>query len=417
MGNYLLITQKNSNNNLKNDDKISTKINENNLENHITGIIKPIPFNRLQKYLKKTGAICLIINTNDDNKINRTGTGFFCELKIKGQKIKGLFTNNHVLNQNDIQIGKKINFNIKDIEKDINIEKSIQITKERLTLTNIELDYTFIQIFNNEPYNNFFKIDKGINSENPFKEYESDDFCIIQYSNNELSYCEGKLKKIENNYLFYSIATDKGSSGSPLIVYSRNLNVIGIHYMGGEELNRGIYFKYILDDINTRINDMNFDNINKEINNKNLNNINKKINDMNLDNVNKTKINDENKDNQTINKEQLKNFKNKCKFITKNVTNMSNMFFGCSSLKSINLSNLDTNNVKDMSGMFSGCSSLTSLNLSNFDTNNVTNMNNMFYNCSSLTSINLNNFDANNVTNKIVDEIPKSCKINENDKN
>ena len=137
--------------------------------------------------------------------------------------------------------------------------------------------------------------------------------------------------------------------------------------MGGEKLNKGIYFKYILDDINSR------------------------INDMNLDNVNKTKINDENKDNQTINNEQLKNFKNKSKFITNNVTNMSNMFFGCSSLKSINLSNFDTNNVKDMSGMFSGCSSLTSLNL--------------------------NNFDANNITNKIVDEIPKSCKINENDKN
>ena len=109
---------------------------------------------------------------------------------------------------------------------------------------------------------------------------------------------------------------------------------------------------------------------------------------MNLDNVNKTKMNDENKDNQTINKEQLKNFKNKCKFITKNVTNMSNMFFGCSSLKSINLSNLDTNNVKDMSGMFSGCSSLTSLNLSNFNTNNVNDMSGMFSGCSSLTSLN-----------------------------
>ena len=79
--------------------------------------------------------------------------------------------------------------------------------------------------------------------------------------------------------------------------------------MGGEKLNKGIYFKYILDDINSR------------------------INDLNLDNVNKTKINDENKDNQTINNEQLKNFKNKSKFINNNVTNMSNMFFGCSSLK------------------------------------------------------------------------------------
>ena len=43
-------------------------------------------------------------------------------------------------------------------------------------------------------------------------------------------------------------------------------------------------------------------------------------------------------------------------------------------------------------------------------------MSGMFSGCSSLTSLNLNNFDANNITNKIVDEIPKSCKINENDK-
>ena len=67
--------------------------------------------------------------------------------------------------------------------------------------------------------------------------------------------------------------------------------------------------------------------------------------------------------------------------------------------------------------MFSYCSSLTSLNLNNFDTNNVKDMSGMFSGCSSLTSLNLNNFDANNITNKIVDEIPKSCKINENDKN
>ncbi len=38
------------------------------------------------------------------------------------------------------------------------------------------------------------------------------------------------------------------------------------------------------------------------------------------------------------------------------------MFLGCSSLTSLNLSNFNTNNVKEMSKMFSGCSSLTSLN-------------------------------------------------------
>ena len=51
-----------------------------------------------------------------------------------------------------------------------------------------------------------------------------------------------------------------------------------------------------------------------------------------------------------------------------------------------------------MGGMFYNCSSLTSLNLSNFNTNNVTNMGYMFFNCSSLTSLNLSNFNTNNVT-------------------
>ena len=40
-----------------------------------------------------------------------------------------------------------------------------------------------------------------------------------------------------------------------------------------------------------------------------------------------------------------------------------------------------------MSSMFASCPSLTSLDLSNFDTSNVTNMSEMFYNCSSLTTI------------------------------
>ena len=58
---------------------------------------------------------------------------------------------------------------------------------------------------------------------------------------------------------------------------------------------------------------------------------------------------------------------------------MSFMFYKCSSLTSLNLSNFNTNNVKDMMYMFYYCSSLTSLNLSNFNTNNVNNMFRMFY--------------------------------------
>ena len=58
---------------------------------------------------------------------------------------------------------------------------------------------------------------------------------------------------------------------------------------------------------------------------------------------------------------------------TKNVTNMSCMFGGCSNLAELKISNkFFTENVTDMSGMFLGCINLKFLDLSNFNTNNVT---------------------------------------------
>ena len=61
---------------------------------------------------------------------------------------------------------------------------------------------------------------------------------------------------------------------------------------------------------------------------------------------------------------------------------MSYMFYNCSSLKELDLSNFNTNNVTNMSYMFFGCSSLNELNLFNFNTNNVINISGMFGGCS-----------------------------------
>ena len=90
------------------------------------------------------------------------------------------------------------------------------------------------------------------------------------------------------------------------------------------------------------------------------------------------------------------NFNNN--FNTSKVTNMSWMFFNCTSLTSLDLSNFNTSNVTNMQGMFRGCSSLTTLDLSSFNTSNVTNMWQMFASCSSLTSLNLGNFNTSKVT-------------------
>ena len=76
----------------------------------------------------------------------------------------------------------------------------------------------------------------------------------------------------------------------------------------------------------------------------------------------------------------------------------SRAFYDCKSLKSIDLSGLDTSKVTSMDSMFRGCSSLASLDLSSLDTSSVTDMTGMFVNCSSLASLDLSGLDASHVT-------------------
>ena len=85
-------------------------------------------------------------------------------------------------------------------------------------------------------------------------------------------------------------------------------------------------------------------------------------------------------------------------FNTEKVTVMSHMFENCSSLTSLDVTHFNTANVRNMSYMFCSCSKLTSLDVTNFNTANVTNMSKMFSNCLSLTSLYLTNFNTEKVT-------------------
>lgn len=77
---------------------------------------------------------------------------------------------------------------------------------------------------------------------------------------------------------------------------------------------------------------------------------------------------------------------------TSNVTNMSNMFYRCSSLTTTSL--FDTSNVTDMMYMFAYCVALTNVPL--FDTSNVIKLQGMLCECTSLTLIPL--FDVTKAT-------------------
>jgi surface protein len=85
-------------------------------------------------------------------------------------------------------------------------------------------------------------------------------------------------------------------------------------------------------------------------------------------------------------------------FNTENVTDMGQMFHSCSSLTSLDVSGFNTSQVEAMDRMFVDCTNLTTLDVSHFDTQKVMSTGYMFYGCSGLTSLNLTNFDTQNNT-------------------
>ena len=153
----------------------------------------------MSKIRKKKSAFCKIFTEKG------CGTGFICEVKIKDKKIKFLFTNYHVINKDQIN---NIGSNILIFNNDE--EKIIEIKDNRFVYTSVNLDFTCIEIFENENFKNYLEIDKSINCENPLEEFKNDLLVIMQCPENEdVSYAEGKIKdfrkKIKELFILFQV--------------------------------------------------------------------------------------------------------------------------------------------------------------------------------------------------------------------
>ena len=87
----------------------------------------PVSLEGTKKILyQMENCICKIYCNN-----NSTGTGFFCKIRFQNNLLPVLITNNHVLNEKDIENNKIIKLTIKKKVKKIKIdntkEKNIQI--------------------------------------------------------------------------------------------------------------------------------------------------------------------------------------------------------------------------------------------------------------------------------------------------
>ena len=99
---------------------------------------------------------------------------------------------------------------------------------------------------------------------------------------------------------------------------------------------------------------------------------------------------------------------------TSNVTDMRALFEDCIKLTKLDVSSFNTSKVTDMKGMFAGYDgNIMSLDeikgLENFDTRQVKDMSYMFYNCANLTEINVSSFDTSNV--ELIEAMFRNCSV------
>jgi len=227
-------------------------------EGIIQGHGRPIAKEEIFDLFKMEKSMCKISFENNKGEKGK-GSGFFCE--IDNFPIKyALFTNNHVLNESNIEFGRIINFEC--LEKSLfssaynKIKKEIEITDKRLVFTNKKLDYTCIELFKSDGIIDFFKIDPNLykNNKNNLKD---NDIFILQYPNgSDLSFSYGKIKSLKNSKIKHNASTDDGSSGSPIIRRSKDNYIIGLHFGCFKKKNKeeykynlGTSFDSILDNI------------------------------------------------------------------------------------------------------------------------------------------------------------------------
>ena len=170
---------------------------------------------------KASKAICKITIRGNPNTY---ATGFF--MKISDTK-KYLITNYHVISENDIY---------KDIEIEIHNQKTM-----KLNLNNRKIEYfkkpkdiTMIEIkTSDEIYNDILFLDYDLNCLKGYEEYKDSIVFIIEHPNGDSAeYACGQIVNVNGNEFDHDISTEKGASGSPIILYTKNINriqVIGIH--------------------------------------------------------------------------------------------------------------------------------------------------------------------------------------------
>ena len=356
------------------------------------------------------------VKTND-KYIFKSGNGFFFQIPSKNYKF--FLTNNTILDQEFLDNEKKLILEDKNGKR---IELNISIN--RFKMTDEKLNFTIIEVLDEDNIQNFFELDEFINS----RDYKNEEIFTFDFPEGKsLQYLYGKCTG-KNNDQFTCSCGDLGGSA---IILKYNLKLIALHkgtYDQYSKISSAIPIKSIIEKMNFIKCIYNIDDskIGKEIDiiSKGYYSYSSLVDKMNMRIENeikpialKYKFYNPGKYSVyfIVKDEYLYNIRlsylflqcsclekiNFSLFNPKQIeieSDISSMFSGCSLLKEIDLSFLNNCKMTNVESFFCGCKSMETINFPSIDTSKVTDMTAMFHGCESLKELNLSSFNTSNVT-------------------
>ena len=217
-------------------------------EGLIKGAKEPVPIYKTD--LKEMGKCICKINGN------KIGTGFFCRINYLDYSIPVLITNNHVIDENFMELKNQLKVYINDESYIIGINKKNIIYSSEIN----KYDIIIIKLREGE-IKNFLEIDQNIFKFNSENLYLDEQIFILHFPNAgeaKVSYACG-IEKINDYDIKHKCNTEIGSSGGP-IFSAITKRIIGIHKgaISNRErktaYNIGTFLKFPLNDLNLGLN-------------------------------------------------------------------------------------------------------------------------------------------------------------------
>ena len=377
------------------------------------------------------------------NNNKKSEIGIFCLIKYKNKQLPVLVATYELINEKYLANNNNIDISLNNEFMPIEFGNTKYLNKQ--------YDLSVIEIKQNNKIN-FLKIDDYLYKDDSEIFYPEKSIYVIHPSKdneNENFVSFGIINNQNKSKLIFSCNLNSLSNGFPIFNLSNN-KLIGIYKKSSSYFNKGIFFKFIINEFikeyksskiesghvysNNEINiftKIEKEDINKEIyfldnyqyvDNKgnkhfhdNLKELEENRPELYIDNIKQKYQKFFIPEKEGVYKISLKfNFNlingsymfagcenitdiNFISFNTKYITNMSYMFYNCKNIKKLNLYSFNTKKVNDMSYMFYYCKNLISLDLFSFNTQNVNNMSYMLYFCKNLENLHLSFFDTKSV--------------------